>query len=455
MLEKGGLFDSWEPYAPLESLTYHYGFHANAAIFGWLASLPATRAVIWVGQVLNGLAVLAVYPFAVRLGGSRWAGVSAVLLAGLLFPMPMSYVNWGRYTQLAGQTILPVFALLYVDAFHEKKFNWKKIAVLAVALSGLALTHYRILIFAFAVIPAFILLEVRRKNSFSSLVRMTALGAGSLILFLPWFLHVYGARIMAILQTQLTTPASSNPSGLDQYNAIGDVLAYLPMWAWLSIPFVIIAGLWLRKRGMAFIAVWWFIILLAANPAWLNLPGTGTLSNFAVFIAAYIPAAILLGAGVGWLIEERLSLQNPTTLTITLGFVLVLLLAAWLGGRQRLADVQINVYALATRPDLQAAAWIRENTPENAKFVVNYFFSYLDQLIVGSDGGWWLPLLTQRQTNLPPLTYGIEDSSGEEYLLWINRLAQDIQKMGITIQHYRSSGEAVSVYISVNVRVSE
>jgi hypothetical protein len=427
MLDQGGLFDSWEPYAPLESLTYHFGFHADAAVFGWLANLPAARAVIWVGQILNGLAVFAVYPFAVRLGGNRWAGIVGVLLAGLCFPMPMEYVNWGRYTQLAGQTILPVFALLFLDALWLGKHDWRKIAVLAIILSGLALTHYRILIFALAVLPAYAILELRRKNFIPSLARMVVLGGGSLLLFLPWFVHVYGARILAILQTQLTTPASANPSGLDQYNAIGDIIAYLPMWAWVSMAVVTIVGVLLRKRGVAFIAVWWILVLLAANPAWLNLPGTGTLSNFAVFIAAYIPAAVLLGAGVGWIAEKYLVNQKFASMVL----VLIFIGAAWLGGEQRLEDVRPNEYSLAARPDLNAAAWIRENTPADAKFVVNYFFSYLDQLIVGSDGGWWLPLLTQRQTNLPPLTYGIEDSSGAEYLNWTNSLAQDIQEEGI------------------------
>jgi hypothetical protein len=428
MLDHGGLFESWQPYAPLESLTYHYGFHADAAILGWLANLPATRAVIWAGQILNGLAVIAVYPFAARIGGSRWAGIIGVVLAGLLFQMPMEYVKWGRYTQLAGQTILPVFALLFLITFQQVKIDWRKIALLAILLSGLALTHYRILIFALAVLPATMILELRRKNFVHAIAWMSVSGIGSFLLFLPWFLHVYGARVLEILQAQLTTPASAITSGLGQYNAIGDILAYLPVWAWIGMAVAVIAGLILRKREVAFITIWWLLILLAANPAWLNLPGTGTLSNFAVFIAAYIPAAILIGAGIGWIITPRLGVKK----LISWAMVIILLSLAWFGAKQRLGDVRPIEYSLAARPDLHATAWIRENTPDDAKFVVNYFFSYLDQLIVGADGGWWLPLLTQRQTNLPPLTYGIEDSSGAEYLLWTNSLAQDILSEGIT-----------------------
>ena len=432
LLNQGGLFDSWEPYAPLQSLTYHFGFHADTAVFGWLANLPATRAIIWTGQLFNTLAVLAVYPLAVRLGGNRWAGIAAVLLAGLCFPMPMSYVNWGRYTQLAGQTILPVFALLYWDTMRQEKRDWKNILVLSLLLSGLALTHYRILIFAFALIPAYFILEVRRKTFLPWFVHMAGLGLGSALLFLPWFIHVFGARIMKILENQLTTVPAANPAGLDQYNSIGDIFTYAPAWAWLLLPLMIGAGLWLRKKDVALLASWWFLILLTANPAWLNLPGTGTVSNFAVFIAAYIPISIFLGAGVGWLGEKWLHRPRTAIWLPRLVLGVMIIVAAVLGGRQRLADVRIQDFALATRSDLTAAAWIRENTPADAKFVVNYFFAYLDQLIVGADGGWWLPLLTERQSNLPPLTYGIEDSSGDTYLYRTNELASLIQKDGIT-----------------------
>jgi hypothetical protein len=432
MLDNGGLFNSWEPYAPLESLTYHFGFHADAALFGWLSQLPAARVVLWVGQILNGLAVLAVLPFTVRLGGNRWAGIVAVLLAGLCFSLPMEYVNWGRYTQLAGQTILPVFVLFLLICFSEDKPDWKKIVILAILLSGLALTHYRILIFALAAIPAFMILELRRKNYKSILTQVVVLGVLSGILFLPWFVQVYGGRVLAILQSQLTTPPASNPAGLEQYNAIGEITAYLPIWAWLTLPVVILAGLWLRKKHVAFIVIWWFVLLLAANPAVVKLPGTGTLSNFAVFIAAYIPAAILIGSGIGWITDIHPFQQVRTQKAISALFVFITMTVMYWGGKDRLSDIRPEEFALGVRPDLHAAAWIRENTPLEAKFVVNFFFSYLDQLIVGSDGGWWLPLLSLRQTNLPPLTYGIEDSSGDAYMILINDLAHDIQEMGIT-----------------------
>ena len=88
-------------------------------------------------------------------------------------------------------------------------------------------------------------------------------------------------------------------------------------------------------------------------------------------------------------------------------------------------------HALATRPDIRAAEWIQENTPQDARFLVNSFFAYDDTVIVGSDGGWWLPLLARRQTTLPPLNYGSERGPRPDYVHWINALTTEIQNKGI------------------------
>jgi hypothetical protein len=104
MVDNGGLFDSWEPYAPYRSLTVHFGFSSFAALLSWFTSMDSVRATLLMGQLISGLAVITLYPLAMRLtNGNRWAALGAVLVAGLLSPMPAYYVNWGRYAQLAGQ----------------------------------------------------------------------------------------------------------------------------------------------------------------------------------------------------------------------------------------------------------------------------------------------------------------------------------------------------------------
>ncbi|MFX1411389.1 MAG: hypothetical protein ACFFA6_13645, partial [Promethearchaeota archaeon] len=186
-------------------------------------------------------------------------------------------------------------------------------------------------------------------------------------------------------------------------------------------------GLWRRRRGVLLVSLWWFLLLIATNPEWLYLPGTGAISNFTLFIAAYIPAGVLIGD----LLSQLMARLQPHRLGFQrlLGALTVLLvIGIGLGGvRARMGDLRVSQHALLTRPDLRAMEWIQENTSEEAVFLVNSFFAYGGSAIVGSDGGWWLPLLTGRANTVPPLNYGTEQGPQPGYREWVNDLTRQLQ----------------------------
>ncbi|HEX5691433.1 MAG TPA: hypothetical protein VFX76_15570, partial [Roseiflexaceae bacterium] len=318
-----------------------------------------------------------------------------------------------------------------------------------IALAGLGLAHYRVLIFVVFFFPALFLLRLGRQPLLSLAGRMMAVGLGGGLLFLPWFIHVFAGRILANFSIRLTTPAAAVSNATQEYNAGVDLRIVLPTIVWLLVLFALAWGLWRRERGAALIGLWWLFVLLAVNPHWLGLPGTGALTNFALLIAAYIPAGVLLGAGVAWLIRP-VDDQRPTTndlsenresrtenrklsfvtLSVTIrGMMAVLLvgLALW-GAGQRFADLEVPQHALLTHPDERAAAWIKANTPADARFLVNAFFAYGRATVVGSDGGWWLPLFANRATTLPPILYGSERAPRPDYRLWINALPELLEQ---------------------------
>jgi hypothetical protein len=437
IVDHGGLFNSWLPYAELQTFTYHFGFHSTVAVFDWITHLDISTAVLWVGQLLNVLAVIVLYPLAKKVGKSHWAGVVAVLVAGLLSPMPMYYVNWGRYTQLAGQVILPGAIYLAWITLETKVRDWRLTSLVWLALAGLALTHYLVTIFAGLFFVAYILLHFQRKEVGKLLINIILLFIGVVVLFFPWFVHVFLGKLPYIFTYYVTAPNKAASSFLQDLNTIGNITFYLPIILWLLLFLCISWGFWRREKDLALIGFWWFLNLLATNPQWLHLPGKGVITNLTLFIAAYIPAGILLGAGFGWL---QISLRDSAFAKKYLKrnwvpslFLLLLLISLGLWGtRQRLDDLQVKSSALVTVPDIQAAEWVQEYTPQDARFLVNSFFAYGGSLIVGSDGGWWLPLLAKRQTTLPPVTYGSEQGPRKDYIGWVNKITREIQDKGIT-----------------------
>ncbi len=416
-LDNGGLFQSWLPYANVETFTYHFGFHANTAVFAWLTGTSASGAVLWFGQILNILAVLVLVPLAVKIGKNPWAGIAAVLVAGLAIQMPSFFVNWGRYPQLAGLAILPVCTYFAWLLIKENQLDWQLLGLNWLLAAGLAVTHYRIVILAVLFLPACWLLYVRRATLKISLANTLLYGVGAGVLVFPWFFNLTKGNILNILNNQLSTPAQAVSTWQQAYNSIGDLSTYMPLWVWLSLAACSAGLLWLRSKPAATILVWWLLNLLATNPAWLGLPGTGTISNFTLFISAYLPAGILIGGSAGLVARTKNQQQPEPKLHFRATLLPVLLLAggcllAIFGSLARMDDGQPANFALVTNPDLRAANWLQANTLPSDRFLVNAFKAFNDTAVVGSDGGWWLPLLAGRQTFLNPLNAGFEQGSG-------------------------------------------
>ncbi len=409
LVDNRGLFDSWVPYVALDQFTYHFGFHSAAAALHWLTGLPASAATLWTGQVLNVLAVVALYPLAHRMAAGlsntsrRWAGAVALLFAGLLCQMPMTYSNWGRYTQLAGQAILPAAAWLTWQALDEPGPAGRRAAVIALVVGGLGLTHYRVLLFYGCFVVGLLLVALRERSGWKLVRRLAGAGAASVLLFLPWFWATYGSVVQQMFVIEITTPADQTLALLQEYNQIGDLRAFLAPLGWLTLVIGLGLGLWERRRGMLLLAIWWLLLLIVTNPAWFSLPGTGIISNFALFIAAYLPTSV----AAGYLAARLMEAAGRRWPMPALAVLLAVGLGLW-GATQRLSDLDPRSHALVTRPDVRAADWIRDNTPPESRFLINSFFAYGGTSPVGSDGGWWLPLLAERQVTVPPLAYGGE-----------------------------------------------
>ncbi len=445
LIERGGLFDDWKPYAEMTSLTYHIGFHSVSAVFAWLTGLSGAQAVLWMGQFLNIAAVLALYPLVRRISGAPWAGVIAVGFAGMVSIHPGYYVNWGRYTQLTGQVALPgVMWLVWTTLARAREPGRTGTPVTLIAISGLAwaglaLAHYRILIlgvvFAITIATVGVFKMKSRRWGFAALARGSALGA---VLFAPWLARTFAGAIATTGAQLVSTPASQIPEFIASYNSVPDLASILSPWAFALAAAFLVAGLWRRSASIGAILVWVIASFAATNPNALNLPGAGIISNFALLLAAYIPISLVVGEGGGAVVEILGRISMGWVRRAGQAFLAVAsFLVIGSGFGQRLTDIEPGRFALLQRPDARAASWIKENTPPDAKFLVNSFAAYGGSLIAGSDGGWWLPLSANRATTQPPFNYSSERQPTPDYVAWVNALPAAIKAEGLSPANMR------------------
>ncbi len=413
LVDHGGLFDSWEPYAPYRGLTVHFGFPAATALLSWATGMDAARATLLTGQLVNGLAVLTLYPLAVRLaGGNRWAGVGTVMIAGLLSPMPAYYVNWGRFAQLAGQAVLPVALWLLWDSVDRKHLSWRALILAGLALGGMALHYYRMPFYYATFVLAWLIgwgVPAWRRDGHRWLgaAGRMALAAGMAVLVvLPWGSYVAGGRLAGALEAGASTPTTSELERVQaDYQVWRDVAWYVPRPLLGAALLALLWGLVRRRWTVAACALWVAGLASLVAGRLIRLPGVNLMQNFAILIALYIPVGLV----VGWLLGEIAGMVAQTARRVGLqsnslryGVPSLAFLALALIGLPKQMRVVDSRHIMVTRPDIRAMEWIRKDTPTDARFLVEGFRIYNGRSAVGADAGWWIPLLARRANTMPP-----------------------------------------------------
>jgi hypothetical protein len=423
---------SYEPLLPVTTFSYHFGFHADTAIFAWLSGLAIPEAMLILGQVLNVGCALAAYLLAVRVTKRKVAGVAAAGIVGLVSYLPAYYVSWGRYTQLTGLVLLPAVLVATLEWLEAEGRDYRWLLGAALLQAGLFLTHARVSILGVCFLLAYLLFtcgvhlrrcakrQIRELWWRSGLLALVGLGLSG-----PWLVQLATTMIGA------ARAAGGRLSGEPSYNAVPFELLFIARNPQLMAVAGLgaIVGVLQRRRETAVILLWCLTVALAVNPGWLGLPSTNLVNNATAVIALFLPLSVLSGQAITFLWDRVPYALNCATWRFRSGWRVAVALRAAMavllaGGALWCAWGTASIInpdtILGTAEDLAAMAWIRDNTPPDALFLINTRHWQLG-VYTGTDGGYWIPLLTGRRTLLPVLVY----SYGKpEYAQHISQLAQ-------------------------------
>ena len=157
------------------------------------------------GQLLDGLAILVLYPLSRRIASSnRWAGIGTIIVAGLLMPMPAFYVNWGRSPNWQGRSFSIAIWLLW-DFLEPKRLSWPAYGLGVCESRGSCPQFYRMPFYYAVFVLAWLLLwalprwrTVRRWGA--GMARLAIVAGGALLLLLPWAFSVRSGSLSAGLE---------------------------------------------------------------------------------------------------------------------------------------------------------------------------------------------------------------------------------------------------------------
>lgn len=435
LVEHQGLFHSWQPYAPLTTFTYHFGFHANVAFVHYLAGVDVPRSLVLTGQVLNALTVPLIFVLVRALGGTRWAAVWAALIVGFVGNIPAFYVNWGRYTQLAGQLVLMALVVCWVTLAHNKSpgrtswqhlaFSWRLVLLAGLLTATIILTHYLVTALAALFVLSYLVLLIlsRRDLRLAGVLVLRVVPAALLgmLLALPWLLNVLRGQLLRNANGMVS--GKSGQAVITQMSALEPVVPRYVNGAVLALALAgLLLAAWRRDWRMLVPAVWAALLVLIVVPYVAGLPGAGVIDSVTGLGTLFIPTALLAGYALGavqeWLAQVTGRLRLPDALPTALAAAAMFVVLVLYTGPQ--AQMVRDTTALVSAADFTALDWIKANTPADAHFLVNSFPAYGGTLAAGTDAGWWLPLLAGRWASLPPLTYGSEQGERANYQKHLN-----------------------------------
>jgi hypothetical protein len=266
----GGIPHTFEPYAPLQSFTYHFGFHGLVAALSWLSVLKSPTDIMLlvpqVGQVAASvLPVPALALFGWKVLGNRWVGLVAGGLAGLVSVLPAYYVEWSRFTEGQALAVLPMSWVLLLGALEtnaesllSNKTSFRiphsafRIFWAVIGAAGLFLTHYRIAILYAGFVALYLawrFVEAARQPRATGRFREPLVQTGrvaiiavcSLIVLSPWLVNLQQNFVKNFIDTDVT--------GIDAYFATAERLGVnvlnhpsLPLLAILSAAALAILG---------------------------------------------------------------------------------------------------------------------------------------------------------------------------------------------------------------------
>lgn len=427
LIDHGRLPDSYAPFIPESTFYYHWGFHAAAAFVGWISGLVSSSAVprmlLAYGQLLNVLMFAAVYCAAAVLLRNRRTALLAGTMATLVSIFPAYYVSWGRYTQLAGLLILPALAAGFWKLGRHPRMP-RAIEVTWLA-AGLLLVHARVTV-VFALLAAILTTLLIRQRRWRGLAWCGAAGVAALLIASPWIVTLLRAPQVRMI----VAPAAEERARWETSNATPGDLVWVPHNTFLFglasgglfgfAPFrltlatrLIAIGWWVllvlllqRKTArksrdawrIGIVVVWTLVTALLINLDLFGLPRMRVVTNSAAVIMLFLPLAIVGAHLLRWSADRLL--PPPRRRTVTLAATLLI----GLFGAPKILHIVNPATVLATDADLRALEWIRTQTPREARFAVGVQ-PWIGGSYIGIDGGYWIPLVAERDSILPPGLY--------------------------------------------------
>jgi hypothetical protein len=191
-----------------------------------------------------------------------------------------------------------------------------------------------------------------------------------------------------------------------------------------------------RRNRTGVLSVVWFAVLCAIGLAYLTGLRLLEVTNLgAVLVMWYLPIALVIGAGA----EELAAVVRKRAASWLPGLLAGLTAVAGMLTASPHVMVTEPYRFFVTPADVTAMGWIASHTPAGAVFAVNTNF-WLPEAPMGTDGGYWIPYFTGRDTTAGPMIYNEGDRAYRDRVVELSRAAEDTAEDPSRVEALRELG---------------
>ncbi len=446
---QGRLPLTMEPYFPVTLGDYHLGLYSLSATVEWLADVPAHTALLWTAQALNGLCGIGVYLVLDRKVGRVGALVGAAVV-GLLSRQPAFYVNWGRFTQLSGQSILLIAWLMVWETVAQWKWMQKEhrtalilnAALAAVLSAAVFLFHYRVAVFYVPLLLMSLGWQLWKAYRHGDGPRPViwgtmAVGFLALVAVAPGAKDAVAAFVTKQLNAPTILPTTARIIRQEYFEFSLQAVPVLagPVWLLVAATLGGLAGLLKRNRLVIGALLWTVSLCLLGNAYYLGLSFLNLTNLGAVLIMLYLPAGLIMGSVVQDVMKllgqerRRAASRLVAALVLTAGFV---------ASHVRVTEIEPHRH-FVTQEDVAAMDWIASNTDPDATFAVNtYFWHPLHPH--GTDAGYWIPYFTGRHMTAAVMLLALASPEYRSRVIEMSELVEQLEVDNSSLDELRSFG---------------
>lgn len=427
----GALPYTLDPYEPSSLQMYHLGLYAISGTAQMLSGSAATTALLWTAQLLNGLAGLGTYLVLDRLIGRKGALVSAVVV-GFVSYQPAWYFNWGRFPQVASQTVLLIAWIATLDTVacweRARGFLEKSLLIIVPGLinAGVFLLHFRVaglyLLLLGISLGWDLYQAAQSKRVRAVLVSLLAIGIVACLLVLPALLPSLNAYARGVSSMSVEPTVANSTFSLDYYDyTINTFTLGAQPWLLIMALTALVVGLLHRDKLSLQMLLWLAALWVIGNAYRVGWYWLSFINYSGIIIMFYLPIAVTLGAVVEVCIARYSILQQQGILRLGLE---ILLFLGIIFSYARVNDIEAFRFFM-TQSDERAMGWINKNLPKDAVFAINTYL-WMGKVPHGTDGGYWIPYYTNRRTTTGTMMFTAAPENYKNQVLAWSKLAVNL-----------------------------